>query len=490
MMNILLKLICTMLTIPFISGAYPATAQNSFDSVDKRSDDRSGSDAIHLDPDSLDQIETQFTEQDALPVQLEQSSESEEAKSNIVNRCWQKLRAFGDSRLTFDYKYAYQSGDPQRTVMNRASMRLEWGRLFAKRYYLRFDGKTTAMAFDDHLLRADDDAYRITSSLREGYIEAGFNHATLKVGKQILIWGEADTAIVTDVVSPRDLSELAFKSLEDSRVGQTMVTLDLYGAYGTMSAFVNPDPGIDELPEPGTEYYVAVPMPDVTQLNEDKPDADDAEYGLRWKRTIRQSDIAIMAADLVTNQPVLRYQGLTASGGKRLIKEYQRYKMAGFAGNLSIGNFIWKAELAYAWNRPFQREDQNSGWAAVDKDTLDIALGMEFSPASRLWTFTLEAANKHVLQWDDNLLNQQQNETAVTGIISRSLLNETLSIEYTILMQLQSKDTFQKLRTDYEITDNMTGSIELGGFTSQDEQGPYWEFRNKERIMAALKFIF
>jgi hypothetical protein len=143
--------------------------------------------------------------------------------------------------------------------------------------------------------------------------------------------------------------------------------------------------------------------------------------------------------------------------------------------------------MAYSWDRFYQRSDNDTGYAAAKSDTFDIAAGLEYASTSRLWSITLEAANKYLFKLEENLINNERNRSAVTTIISKQLLNETLNIEYTFLAQLQSNDVFQKLKAEYALTDNITGIMELGGFMSQNEDGPYWRYRNKERVFFGIK---
>ncbi|MDD3903940.1 MAG: hypothetical protein PHO09_09710, partial [Sphaerochaeta sp.] len=41
--------------------------------------------------------------------------------------------------------------------------------------------------------------------LKEAYFDFYFSNIDLRVGKQTIIWGEAEGAFITDIVSPRDM---------------------------------------------------------------------------------------------------------------------------------------------------------------------------------------------------------------------------------------------------------------------------------------------
>lgn len=444
-------------------------------------DDDSSNDANDTGLDNSDQIFKDFSEENLFQTETKISTD------NRLYQQWLKFRNYFNSRLTLDYEHAYQFGEPKRTIMNRTSMRIEMERLFGDSSYVKIDGKITALLPEDHLARARNEKFRIDSYLREAYLETSSDNITIKAGKQILIWGESDTAIVTDLVSPRDTSELNFKSIEDSRVSQNMLSVDLYSTLGSLGIFVNPDPETDEFPEKGSEYYAEPKILGVGEIKDDKPRLGDTEYGGCWRKTFGQSDISVMAADLIENKPIITIQGSNDNVQKELVKEYRRFPMLGVTGNLSKRNFIWKSELAYSWDRPYQKDILNAGEEIAKKDTFDIAFGFEFSSTSRLWNVTMEMANKHIRQWENNLVNNRRNESAIIFIVSKKFLNETFNVEYTILSQFPSSDTFQKLKAEYELNDNLSWELEFGRFTSQKESGPYWEYRNKQRVFVSIK---
>ncbi|MGD9211970.1 MAG: hypothetical protein PVI90_14405, partial [Desulfobacteraceae bacterium] len=393
-----ISLFILIVTVVLFSFVDIAVAQNKLITVSNKANETTNERLddndkyIENSSDDVDPQEMEFSEENL--IFLPQDEQETDGIRRTGKRYWQKFRQDFNSILTLDYGYAYQFGEPERTVLNRSSIRLELGRLFSKRHYAKLDGKLTVFGADDHFVRAKGRSMQLDGTLREAYLESSFDKITIKAGKQILIWGESDTAIVTDLVSPRDISELNFKSIEDSRISQTMIVLNAFSSFGSWNFFLNPDPATDDLADEGTEYYTIVPMPsDFVELKENKPDVDDTEFGLRWKRTFGQSDVAIMAADLVENQPMITFKSFTDTNEKMLAKEYNRFQMLGFASSFAWENFIWKAEMAYSWDRSYQRSDNDTGYAAAKSDTFDIAAGLEYASTSRLWSITLEAAN-------------------------------------------------------------------------------------------------
>ena len=73
-----------------------------------------------------------------------------------------------------------------------------------------------------------------------------------KVGRQVVIWVESDASVL-DVVSPQDLREIYFTSLEDSRIAQNLARITYFSPQSEWDLFINPDPQTNKNPQPETE---------------------------------------------------------------------------------------------------------------------------------------------------------------------------------------------------------------------------------------------
>ena len=64
--------------------------------------------------------------------------------------------------------------------------------------------------------------------LREAYMDIYFNMVDLRIGKQQIIWGKADGVFITDIVSPKDLSEFLLRDFDEIRMGITSLKVNYY----------------------------------------------------------------------------------------------------------------------------------------------------------------------------------------------------------------------------------------------------------------------
>ena len=388
-----------------------------------------------------------------------------------------------DRRFTGRHEFSYNLNE-QYVVTNRSSLRLEWNTFFADHYYLLLDGKVTGFAPHDHFVDVEEEEYLLEGDLREAYLQVSFGNISLKVGKQIMIWGEADGAVVTDVISPRDGSEFMFTALEDARLGQVAVRTDYYSRNGTWSVIVNPDPRTDINPKRGTEYDMELFDPEEYVIITEKPDWNDTEYAVRWKRTFGNSDIALMAADLVNNQSVYTSQGETSDGKTHLVKQYPRFRMLGAAGNVAKSHVLWKGEFAYTFGQTFQAEGVEDRNDLTERDTLNMAVGVEYS-ANGAYLVSIEGSYRHIWDWDESIQGTQDDTSTITAMWSKKFLYDTLNLEYMVSYLIQARDVVHQLKTHYDLTDQLSGQLDVTYLDFSTDP-----LRDKSRVTMKVEYQF
>ena len=146
-------------------------------------------------------------------IELEMASDAaEQEKSSSL---FQELSAA--SRFTLKHEASYNTVKPEKTINNRSSFRWEFSKFFGNYFFFQFDTKLNAFWGNDHRGEAEDKDPLLETSTKEAFLQFSAGDTSVKAGIQILIWGESDGGAVTDVISPRDYSELFFISLEESR---------------------------------------------------------------------------------------------------------------------------------------------------------------------------------------------------------------------------------------------------------------------------------
>ncbi len=176
------------------------------------------------------------------------------------------------------------------------------------------------------------------STLLEGYVTAHFEHADLRIGKQIVAWGRADGINPTDNLTPHDYQVL-LPFEEDQRFGTTAVKLDAYlSTHYTFTLFTTP-------------YFLPSKLPFPSggaTLVETRPDRhwSDSEVGLKLNRVGGTLDWSVSYYHGYNLLPEVHPWGLTPTG-PLLALRYTPIDMLGADLAQNFGRYGVRAEAAY-----------------------------------------------------------------------------------------------------------------------------------------------
>ncbi|NBK20656.1 MAG: hypothetical protein EOM68_01360, partial [Spirochaetia bacterium] len=87
-------------------------------------------------------------------------------------------------------------------------------------------GENTHMVVNPTIYMGDNKA--LSLGIREAYVDFFLENADIRVGKQAIIWGEAEGAFITDLVSPRDMRSFILADFKEIRKGVPAIKIDYY----------------------------------------------------------------------------------------------------------------------------------------------------------------------------------------------------------------------------------------------------------------------
>lgn len=387
------------------------------------------------------------------------------------------------ARFTLKHEIFYKITRPDDIKSNRSSLRLEYSRSIGSHFFVQLDTKETLFWQNDHRALAEDKEIMAENFTREAFLQASFADTSVKAGIQNLIWGESEGGAITDVISPRDTSESFFISLEEARIGQPMLLLDQFTFLGDFSAFFIPDPELNQTPQENTAYAYDEFNAPVHFRKENSHGWSDYEIGGRWKKTFGQSDVALMAAGLIENDYIYRFDGTAADGDMIITKTKKRFSMAGLTFNYVRGNFMYKGEMGIKSPLHFNTSD----YQIEKKDVLDTALGLEYSPGSA-YTLGLELVNRRIMDWDSTLIGVKENSSSVILSWEKDFLNEDLSVLLMSIYYTPYTGYLHTLKTTYKWTDHLSLKLEAFCPDISDPKNELWIYRDQKQV--ALKILF
>jgi hypothetical protein len=371
-------------------------------------------------------------------------------------------------------------------VNNRSSVRLEYSKNFRDDFFVQLDSKLTAFWSNDHRAVAGEDTVAFESSTPEAYLQysRSSSNNSYRLGVQKMIWGESEGGAITDVVSPRNFSELFLIPLEESRLGQFMFAADRFSEHGQWSAFFVPSPRFNRYPREGTAYY-RPSFPENALIRSDPDLGNKHEYGLRWKKVHDRSDISLMAASLIENDYAYDVAGLDGNGRLVVDRFARRFGMIGATFNHVRGNLQFEGEIAYKSDRSLLGDDLRSR----SKPVIDSAVGMTYS-LSGSSSLGLEWVNSHVVDWDRVLAPTPRNQSSLVVNTSFAFLSDRLTVNWLTIVTRPSSSVQSSVRASYQWRESTALQFDLHVVGDTDRDAALRTYRDTDQIALRVRHQF
>jgi hypothetical protein len=365
---------------------------------------------------------------------------------------------------------------------------------------------------------ADDGTFAL--KLREAYIDWKGEMLALRVGRQVVSWGKADDIQITDVLNPRDETNVVAADYNESKLGVDAVRLSLLTDKTQVDAYWIPffTPSILPLAK-GNPLHSRIFPEEVDGIGINYPEKYD-DFELPEKR-LSKSELALRASSYTSvadlslygfygwdDLPLIRYNPNIVFGDGEdmpatsytidVTGEYKRMYMIGADAAIPAGDFVFRLEGAYFPKRHFQTDvnsqlfkySEDSRPASKRKNQVLGLAGLDWTPSGG-WTITAQYVADGVIDYDSDI-ERKKFEHQATLSIEKSILNETLTIMASGALDLWDFSTASELELDYKLTDAITlsliGDLYLEG--PDGKEGLYGEYRDYSSVTFKGKMSF
>jgi len=345
--------------------------------------------------------------------------------------------------------------------------------------------------------------------LREAYIDMYFNKFDLRIGKQQVIWGKADGVFITDIVSPKNLSEFLLPEFDEIRIGITAVKLDYYIADNhTIEAIWTPVfnptvyPPQNSMWAPKMNFKPPFPNNPPVYIDRShekvKSSLENSELFLKYSALTSAIDFEIMGAYMWDDDPALGKEvefnvvnGNPVPSKITVYPEYHRLSLAGGSFSTTLGPFVLRGEGAYYFGKYMQTNNplQNNG--LVQKDYLNYLVGLDFT----LWdvNFSGQFIQKKIMDYKEGELLETpsfKNEynNMATFLAHYSCLNETLTLEYFMYYDFNYDDALLRPRILYDYSDSI--NLQFGANIFIGDQGLFGQYNKNDMIFGKIIYSF
>ena len=408
----------------------------------------------------------------------EEEPEMEQTETVAEEKGWlDDFSGKAGASLSFAYEQqapgSSQHPDWRGIRKQRGFLQLKWDHRVFQNARIFIEGKVSGDLLPDTLEKGVYDAlpeknreaydqYRqslMENELREAYFQISpLSFMDLKLGRQIMIWGTADSLSVVDVLNPRDNRVPGLIDVEDARLPLNALKVDFYAGNWNLSAVAIPDIRFGKNPDYGSEYYFySIPDNFSAENNilpkEEIPESgtENAEYGVSFQGNFSGWDWMLYHADFYNDQPRVVFEfnpPPLGSGLETKSRVHDRLKLNGTGISLVSGSWLWKAEAAQVSGFRFYGTDQ-------EYERQDLMFGIEYAGISDA-SLGFEISRRSYPDFDSILENPPNNadEHVVQSAFNyrQDFWNQTLHLNSfaLILGESWNKGTTARISLDYD----------------------------------------
>ena len=359
---------------------------------------------------------------------------------------------------------------------------------------LNFEQRTGRVGFkvNPYLYQYFDRGLEI--GLREVYLDMYFDKFDLRVGKQQIIYGKAEGVFITDVVSPKDLSEFLLPDFDEIRMGVTAAKLSFYAGNNTIEATWIPVFTPTRMPGQGSVWQPVMPFSLQPEFDystaQITPSFGNSELFLRFSSIGSKIDYELVAGTFYNDDPAFHLTRQVNPSNGQLTgiiarPAYHRLSMAGGSFSLPIGPLVIRSEGGYYAGRYFQTETPSFADANVRKDYLHYMAGLDFTVAGiRLSTQIIQ---EFIPDYEEGMLNDEI-ETTMTFLAKKDFLREKLWIEFFTYAGINTSDALIRPKLTWSFADGF--DIQAGANIFTGDEGRFGQFNANDMLYAKLKFSF
>ena len=356
------------------------------------------------------------------------------------------------------------------------------------------EGKRAAI-YANPFLNLDLDQKKPEFGLRQLYIDIFFKAFDSRIGKQQIIWGNANSVFITDVVSPKDMSYFLLPDFDEIRIGVTAVKSDIYIKNSTVEMIWIPvfTPNIN--PESNSIWYRApvFPVPAVISYNPPSkiPSLKNSDHFLKYSLISSVLDFDLMGGYTFDDEPSWHIKKNINTATRRVESLdieliHHRLPVAGLSFSTDLqGLFLLRGEGAYYFGKYFLPKDLAYN-GLIRRDYLQYLVGLEKSLLEI--NFNLQFIQKIIVRHTEQM-KEEKIDNSMTLLINRKFIRDTLLLEVLVHSALEKIDMMIKPKIEYAVLDAL--SVQLGGnIFIGGQNGKFGRYNENDMIFTRIKYSF
>ncbi len=327
--------------------------------------------------------------------------------------------------------------------------------------------------------------------LRELALEYRGRSATVRLGRQQVVWGKTDGLRLLDIVNPLDLREFLLDDYVDLRIPLWMVDAEWFFGDQAIQVLVIPDLTFNDHADPGGELAIPLDLPrspvPVGLGRTEEPDSRPStwEYGIRWSGRAGPWELTANALYGWADDPV-PFRRLASGPTVRVDPRIPRRRTLGMSGDVPLGPGILRAEATFTPDAYRDVATPDGLGRPERQDLLSYALGWDWIRSN--WLISPQVFHEVVLDPSPDLLGESDRSFA-TLLLQRKLRQDRLTLRLFALRGVDNDEAWISPEISYRWLGRLELSLGADLFEGAAD-GLFGQFDGKDRLVVNLTYSF
>lgn len=319
----------------------------------------------------------------------------------------------------------------------------------------------------------------IDLELREFYLDHYAGDAFVRLGKQQIVWGQADGLRVLDVINPLSYREFILPDVEHRRIPLWSALTEIPLETWTAQLVWIPDATVTESTLPGATYSL-IPDPfGEGRLQVNRPDSlADSDFGLKLSTFQSGWDLSLNYLYHTIDDPLIRIDAF----GQQVLADYNRSHLVGGTASKPFGDLTLRSEVGLESKNRF--ENSLTG-EIINTEVGSYVIGLDYSGFSDWFISAQFFQTYRFTGTHDNGSSKEQ----VTVLIRHDAMNNALILEALGIYDLNKKDSLIQLEAEYSVSTNVVLRAGADLFFG-DQSGTFGQFQEASRLSTGFTFSF
>jgi hypothetical protein len=338
--------------------------------------------------------------------------------------------------------------------------------------------------------------------VREAILTLSRGDLDARLGRQQIVWGEAISTFVTDIVNPKDFREFVLPDFSELRI--PIWALDAtyrLAANVTLEGVWTPDTLHNKLPKQGAEFQFAGPefrfRNPVVRLPDrlDEFSLDRSEGGFRLSALRGGWDASLIYYDQADKTPVLFQRRVPGPPPRpdviELLPKHPRLHIVGATLAKSLEPVVIRSEVAVSIGKRYETTDPLDRDGVVRRDTIDYLVGVDL-PLPGDIDAALQLSQKILTGSAANLTQPGVAGRATTSLALRlttGFFNNTLNPTVLFVVGAERGDYRLSPRLEWLVSGSVTVTVGADVFEGS-RRTLYGQFDRNDRVTFTTAWRF